>query len=60
MSEFIIDEEIKGLLKEVLGIRWYEKIDGTPSETMEVLKFFLNKFLTDRDFEGKLEERRKI
>jgi len=55
-------KKIKDALKEILGSRWFEKIEGTPSEVMEALYFFLMKYLTDRDFdrgEDKLERTTK-
>ena len=42
-------KKLKSYLKEALGLRWYEKIDGTPSETIEAINFLLLKYLTDRD-----------
>jgi len=42
-------EKLRSYLEEALGLRWYEKIDGTPSETIEAINFLLLKYLTDRD-----------
>jgi hypothetical protein len=52
--------EIKDLLKQALGIDWYEKIDGSASETIESIKFLIQVYLLEKNKNGNKEERQAV